>query len=149
MAQIAEEQELSLGELALTYEAKLLGLSEAEVTEEALRRYDIMVRSVELGLDPGFAGLQLLPACAGDEERFATHNERAAEYVAQGDLESALLELRNALAIEPKNAETNFRIAEVLRARGNYGAALFYYHEARLLDARQYQHAVGREAMRR
>ncbi len=32
---------------------------------EMLRRYDIMVRSVERGLDPNFTGLQLLPACAG------------------------------------------------------------------------------------
>ena len=40
-------------------------LSEAEVLAEMLRRYDIMVQSVERGLDPDFTGLQLLPACAG------------------------------------------------------------------------------------
>ena len=33
--------------------------------EETLRRYDIMVQSVERGLDPEFTGMQLLPACAG------------------------------------------------------------------------------------
>ena len=41
------------------------GISEAEVMAEMLRRYDIMVRSVERGLDADFTGLQLLPACAG------------------------------------------------------------------------------------
>jgi L-serine dehydratase len=55
----------SLGRVALAYEAQLLGMSEADVLAEMLRRYDIMVRSVERGLDPNFTGLQLLPACAG------------------------------------------------------------------------------------
>jgi len=55
----------SLGQLALQYEAQLLGMSEAEVLAETLRRYDIMVQSVVDGLDPEFTGLQLLPACAG------------------------------------------------------------------------------------
>ena len=65
MAQLAEQRQLSLGRLALAYEADLLGLSEAEVMAEMLRRYDVMVRSVERGLDPNFTGLQLLPTCAG------------------------------------------------------------------------------------
>ena len=65
MVRIAEQRGFSLGRLALAYEAQLLGMSEAEVMAEMLRRYDIMVRSVERGLDPNFTGLQLLPACAG------------------------------------------------------------------------------------
>jgi L-serine dehydratase len=65
MVQIAEQRDISLGELSLAYEAQLLGMSQAEVIEEALRRYDIMVRSVERGLDPTFTGLQLLRPCAG------------------------------------------------------------------------------------
>ena len=65
MVSLAQQRGLSLGRIALAYEAELLGLSESEVIEEALRRYDIMVRSVEQGLDPNFTGLQLLPACAG------------------------------------------------------------------------------------
>jgi L-serine dehydratase len=65
MVQIAQQRNCSLGQLALDHEAQLLGLSEAEVIEETLRRYDIMLRSVERGLDPSFTGLQLLPACAG------------------------------------------------------------------------------------
>jgi L-serine dehydratase len=65
MRQIAQQRGMSLGEVGLAYEAQLLGMSEAAVIEEALRRYDIMVQSVRLGLDPSFTGLQLLPACAG------------------------------------------------------------------------------------
>lgn len=65
MVQIAEQRRLSLGRIALAYEAQLLGLSETEVITEMLRRYDIMVRSIERGLDPNFTGLRLLPSCAG------------------------------------------------------------------------------------
>ena len=65
MVEIAEQSGLSLGKLALAYEARLLGMSKAEVMAETLRRYDVMVRSVQHGLDPSFTGLQLLPACAG------------------------------------------------------------------------------------
>ncbi|HJN11733.1 MAG TPA: L-serine ammonia-lyase, iron-sulfur-dependent, subunit alpha [Pirellulaceae bacterium] len=65
LVEIAEKRGVSLGELALASEAQQLGMSEAEIKEEVLRRYDIMVRSVERGLDLEFTGLQLLPACAG------------------------------------------------------------------------------------
>ncbi len=65
MVQIAEQRQRSLGQAALAYEADLLGLSEAQVMAEMLRRYDIMVRAVQRGLEPDFTGLQLLPACAG------------------------------------------------------------------------------------
>jgi L-serine dehydratase len=65
MVELADKRELTLGKLALAYEAELLGMREAEVMGEMLRRYDIMVRAVERGLDPGFDGMQLLPACAG------------------------------------------------------------------------------------
>jgi len=65
MVRLAEERTLSLGRIALAYEAQVLGLSESAVMAEILRRYDIMVQSVERGLDPRFTGLQLLPGYAG------------------------------------------------------------------------------------
>lgn len=65
LVRIAEDTGQSLGEVALETEARLLGLSEDEVTAEILRRYDIMAASVKRGLDPAFPGLQLLPSCAG------------------------------------------------------------------------------------
>ncbi|MBM4014843.1 MAG: hypothetical protein FJ293_07755 [Planctomycetes bacterium] len=65
MVRLAEERGCSLGRIALAHEAQLLGISESAVIAEMLHRYDIMVRSVERGLDPAFTGLQLLPSCAG------------------------------------------------------------------------------------
>lgn len=65
MVELAERENLSLGEVALQYESQLLGMSESEVISEMLRRYEIMKASVVRGLDPNFTGLQLLPTCAG------------------------------------------------------------------------------------
>ena len=65
MVQLAGRRGCSLGKLALAYESQLLGLCEAEVMQEVLRRWEIMVRAVERGLAPDFTGLQLLPPCAG------------------------------------------------------------------------------------
>lgn len=65
MVQAAAQRGCSLGRLALAYEAALLGLSAEAVLAEMLRRYDIMQAAVRRGLEPGFTGLQLLPASAG------------------------------------------------------------------------------------
>ncbi len=62
---LAEARRWSLGQVALAHESQLLGLDEAAVVAEMLRRYEIMKRSVECGLAPAFTGLQLLPSCAG------------------------------------------------------------------------------------
>jgi L-serine dehydratase len=51
--------------VALEYEAALLGFPKAQVLAEALRRLDVMSRSVERGLDPSLAGMQLLHPSAG------------------------------------------------------------------------------------
>lgn len=65
MVALAEERKCSLGEVALAYEAELLGMTEKAVIDEMIRRYEIMRASVVRGLDPNFTGLQLLPTCAG------------------------------------------------------------------------------------
>ncbi len=61
----ARERHVSLGRLALEYEAILLGMSESAVIAEMLRRYDIMDTSARRGLEPGFGGMQLLSPTAG------------------------------------------------------------------------------------
>ncbi len=63
--ELCESRGLSLGRLALASESQLLGLGEAEVMDEVLRRYEIMIAAVERGLAADFEGLQFLPACAG------------------------------------------------------------------------------------
>ena len=50
MIRIAEQRDVSLGKLAIEYEARLLGLDESEVIAEMGRRYDVMNSSVKRGL---------------------------------------------------------------------------------------------------
>ena len=52
MVSLAEQRGVSLGEIALAYEATLLGMSETAVMDEMIRRYEIMKASVIRGLDP-------------------------------------------------------------------------------------------------
>lgn len=99
MVQLAERNGWSLGQTALAYESQLLGMSESEVLDEMLRRYQIMKDSVEKGLDPNFTGLQLLPTCAGSifqaeaEGRLATrslHTRAAARALAVMHVDGAM-----------------------------------------------------------
>jgi L-serine dehydratase len=61
----AQETGLSLGELALRYEAELLGLAPQAVLDEMLRRYGVMAQAVAAGLAEDFTGMQLLAPSAG------------------------------------------------------------------------------------
>jgi tetratricopeptide (TPR) repeat protein len=76
----------------------------------------------------------LLAACSSAEERFARHTQRGETYVEAGEWQQALIEYRNALAIDPESAAASQRIAELLEAVGRPGDALFYYQEATRLD---------------
>jgi len=51
MVSLARERGWSLGRTALAYESRLLGMPEAELVTEMLRRYEVMCASVERGLD--------------------------------------------------------------------------------------------------
>ncbi len=76
----------------------------------------------------------LLGACASPEERFARHVERAEELAAEGDLLAAILEYKNALTLQPENAEIYERIGDQFRAQSRFPDALTWYHEAFRLD---------------
>lgn len=65
MVDLAERRGVSLGELALQSETRLLGMDPARARDEMLRRYDVMDAAVRTGLDPAFQGMQLLEASAG------------------------------------------------------------------------------------
>jgi L-serine dehydratase len=65
MVRLARLRRASLGRIALAYEARLLGLSEAEVLAEITRRYDIMKASVARGLAARGLGMKLLEPTAG------------------------------------------------------------------------------------
>lgn len=60
MLVLAESRSLSIGQLALAYEAKLLGLSEQEVMAEIVRRFEVMRESVHRGLEEKLPTMQLL-----------------------------------------------------------------------------------------
>lgn len=65
MLDLARSRGLSLGRAALEYETSLLGLAPERVLREMLRRYEVMARSAEDGLRPGFTGTQLIEPSAG------------------------------------------------------------------------------------
>jgi len=71
--------------------------------------------------------------CASDEEKVAAHIEAAEKYQDAKDFRSALVELRAALSIQPKNADLNLRIADNYQAMGRPQAG-FFYGEAYRLD---------------
>ncbi len=54
--------------------------------------------------------LFVLAACSSPEERAAQHFERAMEHVEAGNDAKAMVELRNVLRIEPKNAEALYEV---------------------------------------
>ena len=56
----ASSRSISLGQIALAYEAQLLGLPEQDVMTEVLRRFDIMRASVHRGLEEKLPPMQLL-----------------------------------------------------------------------------------------
>jgi tetratricopeptide (TPR) repeat protein len=76
----------------------------------------------------------LLAACSSKEEKFATHLANAEKYIAAGQDKEAMVELKSALQVDPKSAEINWRIAELLRGQQKYADARFFYREVSRLD---------------
>lgn len=66
MIEEAARHQLSLGELALEYEAEALGIAKDEVVQEARRRFEIMRQAVHRGLELEGEKIQLLRASAGN-----------------------------------------------------------------------------------
>jgi L-serine dehydratase len=64
MVRMARKKAQSLGEIALVYEAKLLGISKKSALDEMIDRYEIMQDSVYRGLDKKNVRMQLLQPTA-------------------------------------------------------------------------------------
>jgi L-serine dehydratase len=77
----AEERGCSLGQIALAYEAALLGLPESEVLDEIDRRFEVMRAAVRRGLEQDLPPMQLLRPSAGQ-----IYQAEAAGRVAVGGL---------------------------------------------------------------
>lgn len=65
MVSLAEEQGCSLGQIALEYESRLLGLAQEDIVAEMYRRFQVMRDAVHRGLSPDLAPMQLLQPSAG------------------------------------------------------------------------------------
>ncbi len=66
MVAAAASRDLSLGEIVLDYEAKLLGISQDDALAEMERRYEVMSASVTQGFEKQDIHMQLLRPTAGD-----------------------------------------------------------------------------------
>lgn len=64
MVRLAEERGWSLGRVGLAYEASLLGVEDADVLAETLRRYDVMRQAVLRGLEEHIPAMRLLQPSA-------------------------------------------------------------------------------------
>ena len=64
MLALTEAHGWSLGQAALAYEAELLGLTDREVLDEVVRRFEIMRAAVHLGLGKDAPAMQLLSPSA-------------------------------------------------------------------------------------
>jgi len=80
------------------------------------------------------AGLAMgLGACAPKEERYAEHLRAAREYRAEGRTADAIIELKNAMGLDPQAGAAYSELAEIELAEGDLEQALFYYQEAQRL----------------
>lgn len=66
-------------------------------------------------------GLSVLVACSGGEERQAAYLEQAQIYYDEEDYESALIDVKNALQINPNNAQGRYLYGLIELKEGNFG----------------------------
>ncbi len=79
-------------------------------------------------------GCLVLAGCGGAQARRASHMERGERYLAEGNLQKAQIEFRNALQIEPNSAGTRVTIGRVDEQLGDFRAAAGMYQSAIDLD---------------
>ena len=72
----------------------------------------------------------VLSACGGARARYESHLQRGKQYLDQGNLDKAGVEFRNALQIQPKDADALFFNGLVADRRGDIRLAAGYYQGA-------------------
>ena len=72
-------------------------------------------------------------ACDSAEDRANAYYKSATEYVEQGDTDRAVVELRNALKLDPKNHDALLLMAQIQQDKGNLQGAFNNYR--RLVEA--------------
>lgn len=81
------------------------------------------------------SGAAVLTGCGGAHSRFTSHLQRGQDFLAQGNLDKASVEFRNAAQIEPKNPQGFYFNGRVAEARSNIREAYGYYQAAVEADA--------------
>jgi tetratricopeptide (TPR) repeat protein len=81
--------------------------------------------------------LLIVAGCGSTEQRFAEHVKNADQYQQEGKDKEALLELRAALQLEPKSADVNFRIGQLMEQQNKLADAVFFYGETIRLDPKR------------
>jgi tetratricopeptide (TPR) repeat protein len=76
----------------------------------------------------------VLSGCGGARARYVSHLERGKQYLEQGNLDKAGIEFRNALQIQPKDADALYYNGRVAAERRNSGDAIGFFQAA--VDAR-------------
>ena len=69
------------------------------------------------------AALALLVACESSEERADRHFESAQSLINDGDVDRAIVELRNALRLDEAHRDARLEFANILLARGDIAGA--------------------------
>ncbi len=72
----------------------------------------------------------MLAGCGSSHSSFLGHIERGKRYLAAHNLDKASIEFRNALQIDPRNADAFYFNGKVAERRGNIRAALDFYQAA-------------------
>jgi tetratricopeptide (TPR) repeat protein len=72
-------------------------------------------------------GFSMATGCSGGHARFLSHLQRGKDYLSAERLDKAGVEFRNALQIEPKNAEALYYSGQVAEAKGDIRLAAGLY----------------------
>lgn len=76
-----------------------------------------------------------LVGCGGAEDRKSAYMERGLELVKEGNYEKARLEFKNALQIDPKDAEAHFQLGLAQEKLGEWQGAMSQFLATNKLDA--------------
>ncbi|RMF94576.1 MAG: tetratricopeptide repeat protein [Gammaproteobacteria bacterium] len=83
----------------------------------------LKLSSIRMGLLAALLAL-LATGCVEPADRAAAYVEKAQAYFDEGNREKALLEVKNALQIEPKNVEARYLLAQLAGSDGQYSAMI-------------------------
>jgi cellulose synthase operon protein C len=75
-----------------------------------------------------------LAACESPEERAEGHYNRAVQFLAEGEQDRGVIELRNALQANADHVEARLELARLLRKQGNLREAAGSYHRVVEID---------------